>query len=67
MLKAIRVSAMLLAFVGSAHAGEILTPPAPQLPMTYTVQESSVAVEGTTETTDTMTQIMLTVLVSLLP
>ena len=29
MLKTIRVSAMLLALAVSAHAGEILTPPAP--------------------------------------
>lgn len=30
MLKAIRVSAMLLALVGPTYAGEVLTPPAPQ-------------------------------------
>jgi hypothetical protein len=32
MRNAIRVSAMLLALVGSAHAGEVLTPPATQPP-----------------------------------
>lgn len=39
MMKAIRVSAMVLALVGSAHAGEVLTPPAPQPPPSQAVQE----------------------------
>ena len=39
MMKAVRVSAMLLALVGSAHAGEVLTPPATQPPPPQTVQE----------------------------
>ena len=38
MLKAVRVSAMLFVLVGSARAGEVLTPPAPQ-PQANTVQE----------------------------
>ena len=32
MLKALRTSAMILVLVGSAHAGDILTPPAPKPP-----------------------------------
>ena len=67
MLKAIRVFAMFLVCVGSAYAGEILTPPAPQLPRTYAVQEPSAADEDIAETAATTTQIVLTVLVSLLP
>jgi len=38
MMKAIMVSAMLLALVASAHAGEVLTPPAPQPPPSQAVQ-----------------------------
>ena len=67
MLKRIRVSAMLLALVGSAYAGEILTPPAPQQPKTSTVQEPPVTDEDTAETIATAMQIVLTVLVNLLP
>jgi hypothetical protein len=67
MLKAIRVSAMLLVLVGSAYAGEILNPPAPQAPRTSAVEEHSSDDEDFAETAITTTQIMLTVLVSLLP
>ena len=56
---------MLLAFVGSAHAGEVLTPPVPT--RAYAVEEPAPADEDTTETALTTTQILLTVLVSLLP
>ena len=55
MLKAVRVSAMLLVLVGSARAGEVLTPPAPQ-PQTNTVQEP---------TTDSLTQTVLDLLAAL--
>jgi hypothetical protein len=55
MLKAVRVSAMLLVLVGSARAGEVLTPPAPQ-PQANTVQEP---------TTDSLTQTVLDLLAAL--
>lgn len=67
MLKAIRVSAMLLVFVGSVYAGEILTPPAPEIPKTHSVQEPSAVALSSAETEATTTQILLAVLVSLLP
>jgi hypothetical protein len=67
MLKVIRVSAMLLVFVGSTCAGEILMPPAPQIPITHAVEGPSAADEGSVDIMDTTTQIVLTVLVSLLP
>jgi hypothetical protein len=67
MLKMIRVSAMLLVFAGSAYAGEIFTPPAPEFPKTNAVAEPPAANEVTAEMTATMTQIVLTVLVNLLP
>jgi hypothetical protein len=67
MLKTIRVSAMLLALVGSAYAGEILTPPAPELPKTSTVQVSPATDEDTAETMAAIMQNVLAVLVNLLP
>ena len=68
MLKVIRVSAMLLVFVGSACAGETLMPPAPQTPpRVYTVEGPSAVDENNVEITDTTVQIVLTLLVSLLP
>lgn len=57
MLKAIRVSVMLLALVGSAHAGEVLTPPAPQPPPT---NAQNVATSG-------LIQTVVAVIVSVLP
>jgi hypothetical protein len=39
MLKALRTSAMILALVGSAHAGDILTPPAPLPPHSIVIEE----------------------------
>ena len=74
MLKAIRVSVLLLTLTGAAHAGEIIIPPAPQSVRTSNVQEdpennedTSPANEETSEETVSLTQIALTVLVSLLP
>jgi hypothetical protein len=55
MLKAVRVSAMLLVLVGSARAGEVLTPPAPQ-PPANTAQEA---------TADSLTQTVLDLLAAL--
>lgn len=66
MLKTIRVSAMLLALAGSVYAGEVLTPPAPQ-PQGATVQEPTMNDEDTIGAMDTLTQIILTVLASVLP
>ena len=67
MLKAIRISGMLLVFMGSAYAGESLMPPAPNTPRTCGVQEPSPVDEDSAEAAITTTQIMLTVLASLLP
>jgi len=58
---------MLLVFLGSAHAGEILTPPAPEVPKTNTVVEPTPADSDSAEIEATTTEILLTVLVSLLP
>lgn len=62
MLKALRISAMLLVLAGSAQAGEILTPPAPQWPRTLVAQEP--AAEDSTDyvTTPTLTIIALDLL-----
>lgn len=57
MLKAIRVSVMLFALVGSAHAGEVLTPPAPPPPPTN-AQDA---------TTSGLIQTVVAVIVSVLP
>jgi hypothetical protein len=67
MLKAIRVSAMLLALVGSAYAGEVLTPPAPQPPPTSAVQEPTdgATLNGdisTPDVSESLTQITLELL-----
>ncbi len=67
MLKAIRVSAMSLALAGSVYGGEILTPPAPEQPKPSAMQEPSATDEETAVMTDTMTQIVLAVLLDLLP
>lgn len=55
MLKAIRVSVMLLALVGTAYAGEVLTPPAPQPPPTNAAATTS------------LIQTVVAVIVSILP
>jgi len=62
MLKAIRVSAMLLVLVSSAHAGIILTPPAPQPPPTNTPQDSTTASERDASAGDALMQAMLDLL-----
>ena len=67
MLKAIRVSVLLLTLTGAAHAGEIIIPPAPQPMKTSSVQEGPANDEDTTEETVYLTQFALAVLVSLLP
>ncbi len=57
----------MLVFVGSVYAGEILTPPAPDVPKTNAVMEPSPADLDSAEIEATTTEILLTVLVSLLP
>ena len=64
MLKAIRVSTMLLVLAGSAYAGEVLTPPAPQ-PQANTVQEPTAAGEMQNGSADSITQIALDLLACL--
>jgi hypothetical protein len=59
MRKMLGVAALMLAFCCPTLAGEIPNPPAPQ-PQKMTIQE-------TTGVTDTLTQIVLTLLVSILP
>ncbi len=65
MLKAIRVSAMLLALAGSAYAGEMLTPPAPQ-PQANTVQEPTADGIIYGDAPESLTQVALELL-ALLP
>lgn len=78
MSKVIRIFAMLLVLTGAARAGEILSPPAPGPVKTNAVQETPVTIEDssqespannedTSEVTDALTQLMLSVLVSFLP
>lgn len=64
MLKAIRVSAMLLVLVGSAHAGEVLTPPAPTPPQpARTAQEPTLnGIMSTPDVSESMTEIALELL-----
>jgi len=62
MLKAIRVSAMLLALVGPTYAGEMLTPPAPQPMTTSTAQEPTGGEMHTPGVSESLTQIALDVL-----
>lgn len=67
MLKAIRVSAMLLALVGPTYAGEVLTPPAPQPIKTSTGQRPTDDVTlhdvmSTPEASESLMQITLELL-----
>lgn len=67
MLKAIRVSVMLLVLAGSASAGEVLTPPAPQPATTITAQEPTDGVTfngelSTPGVTESLTQTALELL-----
>ncbi len=59
MLKALRTSAMLLALVGSAHAGDVLTPPAPQPPPIIVTQEPTTDDSVVSDTPDTLNGIAL--------
>jgi hypothetical protein len=60
MLKALRTSAMILALVGSAHAGDVLTPPTPQPPPQSIVTEEPTADDSViSDTPDTLTGIAL--------
>jgi hypothetical protein len=63
MLKAVRVTVMLLVLVTTAYAGEALTPPAPQPPPLSAMQEPTTG--GTTpdimtgDESDSLTEIAL--------
>jgi hypothetical protein len=60
MLKALRTSAMILALVGSARAGDVLTPPAPQPPpQSIATQEPTADDSVVSETPDTLNGIAL--------
>ena len=73
MLKAIRVSVLLLTLTGAARAGEVVVPPAPQPVKTSTVLEPSViyddstSVDDNSEETGIFVQIAIELLVSVLP
>jgi hypothetical protein len=66
MRKTLGVAALMLALCCPALGGEIPTPPAPQ-PQGMTVTETSTTDEDTNGAADTLTQIVLAVLVSILP
>jgi hypothetical protein len=63
MLKALRISALLLVLAGPAHASDVLTPPAPQPPPQSAVAEEPAA-DGylTDDTKYAMTEIALDML-----
>lgn len=67
MLKAFRVSVIILTLTGAARAGEVPIPPTPQPVKTNYVQEVPANDEDTPEVTVSLTQIALAVLVRLLP
>jgi hypothetical protein len=62
MLKALRTSAMILVLVGSARAGDTLTPPAPQPPPQSIVSQEPTDDSITTDTPETLTGIALDLL-----
>ena len=63
MLKALRISALLLVLVGPVHASDVLTPPAPQPPpQTTVVQEPITDGYLNDSTTETLTEIALDLL-----
>jgi hypothetical protein len=63
MLKALRIPALLLVLAGSAHASDVLTPPAPQ-PTTQSAVAQEPAADGslTDDTKYAMTEIALDML-----
>jgi len=73
MRKTLTTAALVFAFSCPTFAGEMHTPPAPQPTPTSVVQETATAPEPTTTdedatgAADTLTQIVLTVLASILP
>ena len=67
MLKAIRLSVLLLTLTGAARAGEVIIPPALEPVETRSAQEMPANNEDTAVETGTLTGIALTLLVSLLP
>ena len=74
MLKAIRVSVLLLSLTGAARAGEVIVPPAPEPVKPSTAQEPSVnydddstSVDDVSEEIGIFVQIAIELLVSALP
>jgi hypothetical protein len=65
MLKALRTSALILALVGSAHAGDVLTPPVPQPPPNIVIQEPTTDDSVTSDTLNGIALGLLAVLPSL--
>ena len=65
MRKTLTTAALLLAFCCPAFAGEMLTPPAPQQP-SVAAQEPITTDEGA-GAADTLTQVVLALLISVLP
>jgi hypothetical protein len=61
MLKALRISAMLLALVGTAHAGDMFTPPVVP-PHTVVVEEPSPVDSSANDTPYTLMEIALDLL-----
>lgn len=61
MLKALRTSLMLLALVGTAHAGDMFTPPILP-PQTVTVEQPSPVESSANDTPDTLMEIALDLL-----
>ena len=63
MLKALRISALLLVLAGTAHASDVLTPPAPQPPPSQSAVAQEPAADGyLTDDTYAMTEIALDML-----
>jgi hypothetical protein len=67
MRKTLGVAALMLALCCPALAGEVHIPPAPQPTPASATQAPTTTDEDTHGATDTLTQIVLTVLVSILP
>lgn len=61
MLNALRISVMLLALVGTAHAGDIFTPPVVPPQNTF-VEEPSPVEASADDTPDTLIEIALDLL-----
>jgi hypothetical protein len=65
MLKALRIPALLLVLAGSAHASDVLTPPAPQPPTQSAAAQEPSDGNLTDDTKYAMTEIALDMLAAL--